>query len=345
LKRLLVVVAVVLTAAGPVSGGGVGAQNPRPVAAFKHPLYAVAQDGARIAWAVGPCGSVTIREGAAARMYGFHGDLCSGGTVGFGRLALGGPRAVWWTWWAGNDTHQVLETGVLGGRKRQGDETQFDCTGYRYTGLAADGATVLYAEVETESPSDEDPCGVPVTKTGGVHWAATGNKIGDVPAAVAIAVSGPLLAVIPLDPNRLDYRVRGAVDGPVNVYDLRRSTLRTSVAPTGRAVALAVSDRILAVLVKSEKTTRIERFDIQSQTRLGSTTVPNTTVAALSLAGTRVVYRTGRMIWVLDGISGRRVTVAAASASPIGLSIEGNRLLWGENVRGRGRIMSLQLAP
>jgi hypothetical protein len=50
----------------------------------------------------------------------------------------------------------------------------------------------------------------------------------------------------------------------------------------------------------------------------------------IDVAGSTVVYRVGNDIWRLA--SHRALLVAHASAPPIGLSIDGGRIAWAENV-------------
>ena len=52
-----------------------------------------------------------------------------------------------------------------------------------------------------------------------------------------------------------------------------------------------------------------------------------------------IVYRVGRSIRVLG-----RGEVARAAAVPVGLSIDGRRIAWAENVNGRGRIQAITLS-
>ena len=88
---------------------------------------------------------------------------------------------------------------------------------------------------------------------------------------------------------------------------------------------------------------RIEWYDPRSGVELGSTAVAATIAPQLSVSGGKIVYRTGRTISVLDSANGKRSIVTTASATPIGLTIEGSRIAWGENIAGRGRIMALQI--
>ena len=65
----------------------------------------------------------------------------------------------------------------------------------------------------------------------------------------------------------------------------------------------------------------------------------------LSMAGSRAVFRTGRMIWLLDARTRKIVRLTTTKDAPIGLSIEANRIAWAENTRGHGRIRALLLSP
>jgi hypothetical protein len=53
------------------------------------------------------------------------------------------------------------------------------------------------------------------------------------------------------------------------------------------------------------------------------------------------VFRIGRFLHVLTFATGHSRTVAQTVGQPIGVSLEGNRLAWAENIRGRGRIRAL----
>ena len=64
----------------------------------------------------------------------------------------------------------------------------------------------------------------------------------------------------------------------------------------------------------------------------GGVAVSSTVAAPISAAGRYVVFATGRTIRALD-VSTRRVGVGAtAAAAPIGLSVEGTRVAWAENL-------------
>ena len=58
----------------------------------------------------------------------------------------------------------------------------------------------------------------------------------------------------------------------------------------------------------------------------------------IAAAGTNVVYRPGKTIYLLDAKNLTARVLAQAHSVPIGLSIEGHRVAWAENTDGRGRI-------
>jgi hypothetical protein len=50
------------------------------------------------------------------------------------------------------------------------------------------------------------------------------------------------------------------------------------------------------------------------------------------------VYHVGRAVRLLDVARGRSTQLAVAAAIPFDLSIEGRRVVWAENVAGRGTV-------
>jgi hypothetical protein len=258
-------------------------------------------------------------------------------------------------WWENeNQLHQDKVTGAVGRRASAvaAATSWTQCVGGGdgdlITALAADGATTLYSYVRVSSPrpgprGEDLTCDLPVTKGGGVYSAVSGARIAGVPPSIALAVSGRLLAVIPLDPSARRHELRGAANGHIDVFDLRNDKLSTTVTVEGTATAIAVSQRVLAVLSSAAGGFRISRFDPRSGKAWGDTPVPADIDQHLSASGTRLVYRMGKRIWMMDARSGRRTQIATAAATPIGLSIDGHRVGWAENVQGRGRIVMLTL--
>ena len=117
----------------------------------------------------------------------------------------------------------------------------------------------------------------------------------------------------------------------------------SSIAPQGRVRALALSFGQLAVLMERANGGKaIERYDPQSGRRIGVTAVPSTTATELSISSAGLIYRIGRRIYLFTGSAAPRL-VWQTSATPIGLSIEGRRIAWAVNIKGRGRIVALTL--
>ena len=56
-----------------------------------------------------------------------------------------------------------------------------------------------------------------------------------------------------------------------------------------------------------------------------------------------VVYRVGRVVKGIDVVTGAISRLVTTDATPIGLSLEGSRLAWAENVRGQGTIRAVFL--
>jgi hypothetical protein len=155
-------------------------------------------------------------------------------------------------------------------------------------------------------------------------------------------VASGRLAVVPA--------VRTHVGGPPVVA---APIVQIREAPTGKRVrdiplggtptAVALSSTIVAALVKpTSGRTRIERYALATGRLLGATVVAETTAQELDAALGFVVYRSENIISVLDQ-SGTRHVVARAAGLPVGLSIEGRRVAWGERGGTRGRIQSVTL--
>jgi Tol biopolymer transport system component len=115
----------------------------------------------------------------------------------------------------------------------------------------------------------------------------------------------------------------------------------TSFGVTGNVSAVALSKRVAAVLVRSLFATRIELFDPATGASLGGVDVDPATADELSAAERRIVFHQGLQIMLLDAATKHVSTVATANRAPIGLSIEGRRIAWAENLSGRARIRAV----
>jgi hypothetical protein len=107
--------------------------------------------------------------------------------------------------------------------------------------------------------------------------------------------------------------------------------------------AIAHTPSFVAVLVKGFSGKRVALLDARTGRRMRQMPVASDTAPLLSAAGHRVVFVAGKSIQLIDARSGRITTIAQASVAPLGLSIEGRRVAWVENVRGRALIRALSV--
>jgi hypothetical protein len=121
--------------------------------------------------------------------------------------------------------------------------------------------------------------------------------------------------------------------------------VKTKFAPRGTVVGVALTTAIAAVLVHDGKRARAELYDARKGTQLARAAVPFR-AKDLAIAGRAIVYRVGRTIYVLDWRSGAATKLAVAKALPYGLSIEGRRVAWAENLpHGMSSVRAVTLSP
>lgn len=109
------------------------------------------------------------------------------------------------------------------------------------------------------------------------------------------------------------------------------------------AVALS-STRVVALVSRAGRRRQIEVRRYPDGRLERSVAVPRATAPEISLSGRSVVFRSGRTledartIRLLNLSTGRVRVVATTPAIPIGLSLEGRRVAWAENISSGGRI-------
>jgi hypothetical protein len=215
-------------------------------------------------------------------------------------------------------------------------------------GVAGDGTTLVYATASV-AYVDEVAClaGGSCRKKlvgGGIHRivgrndqlvpntsatvavAASDGKIADVQAAAAVGKTGTPVASASL---------------PVEVRDAQTGKVTARIAPRGVPEAVALSTKVLATLERSSLGLRIAWYDPDNGAARGSIPVPKGTSHDLSASDQLIVFEVGRSIRVVDVDSHGVRTLATAAATPIGVSVEGSRIAWAENLKGRGRIRAI----
>jgi Tol biopolymer transport system component len=115
--------------------------------------------------------------------------------------------------------------------------------------------------------------------------------------------------------------------------------IEARVMPNGEVEALALTRLITAALTVDDAGASIEIL----QPRRRVVRLPGTPAPALAAAGNTVVFHVGRFVYRLDARAGSPRLIARTAAPPIGLSVSGRRIAWGENIRGRARIEAITL--
>ena len=129
---------------------------------------------------------------------------------------------------------------------------------------------------------------------------------------------------------------------PVEVRNARTGSLVTSIAPTGTPVAVALSADVLALLEQTPTGMTLAWYDPAGGDALGEIPVPATTTALAAGKGV-VAFRVGRSIRVVEASAKRARVLTKAAKTPIGLSVDGLRVAWAENIAGRGRIRAVSV--
>ena len=362
MRRMLpaVVILALAAALAPAAAG-----RPRTLAVTPGPIAAFAQDGGRVAWAGTEPGSacpwrvrvLTLATGARAAVNRNGGPTCRD-DIGFQpesvaggfQLALAGRRAIWTLIASGNLRYVRVMTASLANRA----DVQLEELVYQYGygegdhlgSLAGDGPTLVYSRVATSAVEvgdcfDLGTCETPVVGGGLARVAGRATvPVPGAPPAVLVAVSGRHAALVPAAQG--GESPSAAPGGPVEIRDATTGALVASFAPAGLVTAVALSSRLAAVLVETPGGTSIEWYDPVTGAPLGSLAAPGA-APSLSAFGELVVFRSGRNVRLLDAAAGTARLLARAAATPIGLSIEGGRVAWAENVRGRGRVRAVSV--
>ena len=283
-------------------------------------------------------------------------------------LAFAGSSALWNTFPRGGNS---LESELVTAAPWDPRETAIDLfsnpqspTGGTFlSGLAGDGPTLVYGKT---SERCDDPGGTnchrldavggvafvtgqygsapmpaippPVLLAFAAHDPQSSNRISQGLIAVAPAET-PILTDLGNVPRVAEEWARTGVSFPVrsNTPGQPRHSTRKGVK------ALALSFPQLAVLMERANGGKaIERYNPKSGRRIGVTAVPSATASELSISRAGLVYRAGSRIYLLTSSAAPKL-VWQASATPIGLSLEGRRIAWAVNIKGRGRIVALTL--
>jgi hypothetical protein len=338
---------MVLLVAG--AGGAPSATHPEPTTLVTESgrIHAFAQDSGTVAW-IGTGFSVHVRR-LAARHGSVIGDALQGGgpvRIASRPLALAGTRALWTSYNGGN----TLEIHVHTGSPTQADKDIYEldympgpADGYWLGGVAGHGSTLVFGATGQRCDVEWNCRRVDVE--GAVERVDTqAHELVGIPPSFLLATSADRVAVVPAKTPRVFPDIgppRAAEYAPVQVYDLD-GRLISSVIPDGTPRAIALAWPKLAVLFEFVDGTRqIQLYDARTGAFWFSggegvfTRVP-ATVTRVAAGAPGAVYSVGTAIYLLRRQKPQLLWRAAGP--PIGLSIEGQRIAWAENVHGHGRI-------
>jgi len=151
-------------------------------------------------------------------------------------------------------------------------------------------------------------------------------------------------------PQRPGIRLVSPVGGKATkIAPVEHSTVEMRDAVTGRLIkpftidgragAIALGPDYVALLVEHDRSLRVELYNLDGSFRTGAA-LPSG-VQNLSAAGRNVVFATGHVIRRLDAKTGAVTVLAMAVRKPVGLSIEGRRVVWAENMRRFARLRAV----
>ena len=325
--------ALVLVGAG--SSGAVARPVPKLVLALPAPIQAFAADGSRLAWIRKTSSGCAVYVRAGGRMSSTSvtkREFCPSGETDR-RLALAGQRTLWSLATAGRNNQTLVETALTGAQARTVRQLEVNPAvhGDSVTGVAADGSTLVYG-VDSftciEKPDSTVDCAPAETDVSGVWQVdSTGEvRVQTVPVS-GVAVAGRLVALVPTP-----------VQGVPRTVEVRRlpNVVVKRVAVARRILGIAMSSQVLVVASVGG----LNLFHPRTGRPLGRVSVPSGSIA---VSGNAIVCTRSKTIRFVDARTKRVSVLARRKLLPIGVTIEGRRVLWAENSRRGGRIYSLSL--
>jgi hypothetical protein len=343
----LVALTLVLVQSGAIRASSAARAKPSTLVTENGRMLAFAQDAGAIAW-IGHDYQVHVRR-LSAKRGSVVGSAASEYNARRWPLALAGTQALWTSYSAGN----FIYTSVHTGSPTMLDHVVYDSSympgppdGSWIEGFTGDGSTLVLGDVLQRCDVEWNCRRIDVE--GKVQRVtAKAVRIAGLPAPFLLAASSGRIALVPAKTPRFFPDIgppRAAEYAPVQVYDLG-GHLVSSVVPDGTPRSIALAWPKLAVLFEFVDGSRqIQLYDARNGAFWASggegvlTRVP-VTVNRVSVGAAGAVYSVGKAIYLLRRQSPQ--LVARAGGTPIGLSVEGRRIAWAENVSGKGRIRSL----
>jgi hypothetical protein len=218
-------------------------------------------------------------------------------------------------------------------------------------GISGDGDTLAFA-VTSVAWTDESGClaGVaPCTlvKSGGGVYVVRGRSrvhVSGTSAAVEVATSGDRIAYVPTGLIGKGGQPRATADLPIDIVATATGERIASVVPQGVPLAIALSPHVLATLEQTPLGERLAWYDAATGRVRGAVPVPKKTAPSLTASDELIVFQVGRSLRSVSVATHRVRVLAQATAMPIGVSLEGRRVAWAENLPLYARIRALYVS-
>jgi hypothetical protein len=222
-------------------------------------------------------------------------------------------------------------------------------------GVSGDGTTLVYSVTAVDYVDEAgclagtSPCDLEVSG-GGVYRTAGRQPpkliAGTWPdGAVEISASAGAVAYVPASGTGKQGRPLAGADLPIEIVDAQTGASISRVDPRGTPLAIALAPQVLATLERTPLGLRLAWYDRATGMADGSVPVASKTSPELTATDSTIVYRVGRSIRAVDVQTHNVRTLALAAADPVGLSLEGRRLAWAENLKTSARIRALTVKP
>jgi hypothetical protein len=317
------------------------------------PIYGFAQDDGVLAWEECCGGEHDIRSTIRVRSARNRTIIVSrfdggDGPIGIDQFALGGQRVLW----AGFTScclngYGYVETAAPASRPNDLQRLGLEewVWGDYPAGAAGDGATLVYSVTQIVPLNEAGDWHV----AGGETWRVVGRKrvrVPLVPPAALIAAARGRVAVVPADlrtfDRSIDVELSAARRARVQIRDAVSGALLSSFSPNGRVTAIGMDAGTVAAIVRSGRQARVEWYSARSGEARGSVDVDPAVTDTIDVSGRTVVLARGMRIFAVDTALRRLRELSTSNSKPIGLSIEGTRVAWAENVgKERGSIRAV----
>jgi hypothetical protein len=329
------------------------------------PIVAFAQNGDQFAWATVDDKDASCHTQVWMRLLGPgtqkmltrpDGPTC-GSATGFGpkqktHLVLAGGQALWTlrrvrvadkSWHAETD---IITAPYASARDEKIKKLVSNgALGSLFGGAAGDARTLVYG-LSITGTWQESWITVAPAVVGGIVQRVAGSDTTTVPrtpAPALLAASGEQVAIVVADNTDASGDAYASPYRSVEVLNAASGAVVSTFDAAHFPLDVALAPKVVALLGDELHGHWIE-FRTVGGKLIRTLKVPANT-ASISTPDARAVFSVGDTIQTVSVMSGSPTILTTAASKPIGLSIEGNRVAWAENVKTdgvtRGRIRAI----